>query len=52
MREKVKRVMDYIHGIAYMELQGERYMEFLECIGYELEQEMEEGCRPDAETDE
>lgn len=32
MNEKVKRVMEYIHGIAYRELQGDQYIEFLECI--------------------
>ncbi len=52
MREKVKRVMDCIHGIAYRELHGDQYMEFLECIRYELEREMEEGSWPYAETDE
>ena len=52
MREKVKRVMECIHGIAYRELQGGQYTDFLECIGYELEREMEEGCWPYAETDE
>lgn len=36
MNEKVKRVMEYIHGIAYRELQGDQYIEFLECIEYEI----------------
>ena len=27
MNEKVKRVMEYIHGIAYRELQGDQYIE-------------------------
>lgn len=36
MNEKVKRVMEYIHGIAYRELQGDQYIEFLDCIEYEI----------------
>lgn len=43
MNEKVKRVMDCIHGIAYRELQGDQYIEFLERIEYELDKELEEG---------
>jgi hypothetical protein len=43
MNEKVKRVMDFIHGIAYLELQGDQYIEFLERIEYELDKELEEG---------
>lgn len=43
MNEKVKRVMDFIHGIAYRELQGDLYIEFLERIEYELDKELEEG---------
>lgn len=43
MNEKVKRVMDFIHGIAYRELQGDQYIEFLERIEYELDKEQEEG---------
>ena len=43
MNEKVKRVMDFIHGIAYRELQGDQYIEFLERIEYELDKELEEG---------
>ena len=43
MNEKVKRVMDFIHGIAYRELQGDQYIEFLERIQYELDKELEEG---------
>lgn len=41
MNEKVKRVMDFIHGIAYRELQGDQYIEFLERIEYELDKELE-----------
>lgn len=52
MNGKVKRVTDYIHGVAYRELQGDQYIEFLERIEYELEQELEEGNWADAETDE
>lgn len=48
MRGKVKRVMDFIHSIAYMELQGSEYVEFLESIEYELE----EGSWQDSEEDE
>lgn len=43
MNEKVKRVMDFIQGIAYRELQGDQYIEFLERIEYELDKELEEG---------
>lgn len=43
MNEKVKRVMNFIHGIAYRELQGDQYIEFLERIEYELDKELEEG---------
>ncbi len=42
MNEKVKRVMDYIHGVAYRELQGDQYIEFLERIEYEIDTELEE----------
>lgn len=35
MRGKVKRVMDFIHSVAYMELQGSEYVEFLESIEYD-----------------
>ena len=42
MNEKVKRVMDYIHGVAYRELQGGQYIEFLERIEYEIGTELEE----------
>ena len=52
MRGKVKRVMDLIHSIAYMELQGREYVEFLESIEYELAQELEEGSWQDSEEDE
>ena len=50
--EKVKRVMEYIHGIAYRELQGDQYIEFLECIEYEIDKELEEGDWPEPEEDE
>lgn len=43
MNEKVKRVMDFIHGLAYRELQGDQYIEFLERIEYEIDKELEEG---------
>lgn len=49
MNEKVKRVMDFIHGIAYRELQGDQYIEFLERIEYELDKELEEGDWPESE---
>lgn len=52
MKEQVKRVMDYIHDIAYGELQGDRYIEFLENIEYELEREIEEEDWIDTDTDE
>lgn len=52
MKEKVKRVMDYIRAIAYGELQGDRYIEFLENIEYELDRKIEEGDWPDMDTDE
>ena len=32
MNEKVKRVMEYIHGIAYRELQGDQYIDFLSVL--------------------
>lgn len=32
MNEKVKRVMGYIHGIAYRELQGDQYIDFLSVL--------------------
>ncbi len=47
MNEKVKRVMEFIHGIAYRELQGDQYIEFLECIEYEIDKELEEGDWPE-----
>lgn len=43
MNGKVKRVMEYIHGIAYRELQDGQYTEFLELIGFEIDKELEEG---------
>lgn len=49
MNEKVKRVMAYIHGVAYRELDSERYVEFLELIEYELDKELDGG---DLESDE
>lgn len=51
MNEKVKRVMDFIHGIAYRELQGDQYIEFLERIEYELDKELEEGDWPETEDE-
>ena len=51
MNEKVKRVMEYIHGIAYRELQGDQYIEFLECIEYEIDKELDEGDWPEPEDD-
>ena len=41
MKAKVKRVMDYIHGVAYNEVGSEEYVEFLELIGYEIEKELD-----------
>lgn len=32
MNEKVKRVMEYIHGIAYRELQGTSISNFLSVL--------------------
>lgn len=52
MNEKVKRVMEFIHGIAYRELQGDQYIEFLECIEYEIDKELDEGDWPEPEEDE
>lgn len=52
IRQKVERVMEYIHGIAYRELQGDQYIEFLERIEYEIDKELEEGDWHSAETDE
>lgn len=52
MNRKVKSVMDYIHYVACYELQGDQYIEFLERIRSELEQELEECNWPDAGTDE
>lgn len=47
MRGDVKRVMDYIHGVAYRELKGDQYVEFLELIAYEIEKELDEGDWPE-----
>ena len=49
MDKKVKRVMDFIHGVAYNEVDINRYVEFLELIEYELERELDGG---DLESDE
>ena len=49
MNEQVKRVMEYIHGIAYRELRGEQYVEFLERIEYEVGKELDEGDWPEPE---
>lgn len=49
MNEKVKRVMEYIHGIAYRELQGDQYIEFIE---YEIDKELDEGDWSEPEEDE
>lgn len=43
MNGKVKRVMEYIHDIAYRELQDDQYIEFLGLIEYEIDKELEEG---------
>lgn len=32
MNEKVKRVMEFIHGIAYRELQGDQSSNFLSVL--------------------
>ena len=52
IRQNVERVMEYIHGIAYRELQGDQYIEFLERIEYEIDKELEEGDWHSTETDE
>lgn len=52
MKEKVRRVMDYIHDIAWNELQGGSYIEFLENIERELEREIEEEDWIGTDTDE
>lgn len=52
MNEKVNRVMEYIHGIAYRELQEDQYIEFLECIEYEIGKELDEGDWPEPDDDE
>ena len=52
MDEKVKRMMEYIHVIAYKELQRDQYIKFLECIKYEIDNELDEGDWPVPEDDE
>lgn len=52
IRQKVERVMGYIHDIAYRELQGDQYIEFLERIEYEIDKELEEGDWHSTETGE
>ena len=52
MNEKVKRGMEYRHGIAYRELRGEQYIEFLECMEDEIDKELDEGDWPEPEEDE
>lgn len=51
MNGKVKRVMEFIHGIAYRELKGVQYIEFLECIAYEIDKELEEGDWPEPDDE-
>ena len=51
MNGKVKRVMEFIHGIAYRELQGAQHIEFLECIAYEIDKELEEGDWPEPDDE-
>ena len=51
MNENVKRAMEYIHGIAYRELPGDQYIEFLERIEYEIDKELDEGDWPEPEDD-
>ena len=51
MNGKVKRVMEFIHGIAYRELQCAQYIEFLECIAYEIDKELEEGDWPEPDDE-
>lgn len=44
MRRDVKEVISYIRSVAHMnDLRGDKYLEFLEMIEYELEREIEEG---------
>ena len=50
MNEKVKRVMEFIHGIAYRELQGDQYIEFLECIEYEIDKELKKATGQNQKT--
>lgn len=52
MNEEVKRVMEYIHGIAYRELHGDQYIEFIERVAYEIDKELEESDWPEPEDDE
>lgn len=52
MNGKVKRVMEFIHGIAACrELQGAQYIEFLERIEYEVGKELEEGDWPEPDDE-
>lgn len=50
-RSKCLRLMQKV-GIAYRELQGDQYIEFLECIEYEIDKELEEGDWSEPEDDE
>ena len=43
MKEKVKCVMEFIHKLAYDDVGGDRYVEFLELIEYELGKELDGG---------
>ena len=52
MNEKVKRVMEYIHGIAYRELQGDQNNKNLDFIDGELDIDLDEGDWPVPEDDE
>lgn len=51
MKRKVKQVMDFIHGIAYRELQSDEYVEFLESIEYEIDYELEGGDWPQTDDE-
>ena len=52
MNGKVKRVMEFIHGIASCRgLKGDQYIEFLECIAYEIDKELEEGDWPEPDDE-
>lgn len=39
-RDKVDKVMNYIHGIAYRELQGDDYILFLQDVKYAINDEL------------